>query len=345
MKVPKSALIFKNSDEGSVEVFAEGERNKFRLVGNSGKPFDSGFFGKMIIDFENLRLRKSPMVVLREHDALLVAGTAKKTSMDEGLVFDGKFSGSTTTATELQELLAEGVKFEASIRVEAKAIDFIDKGDEVKINGQTVKGPIRVLRNNTVSEVSFVLFGQDPKTSGKMIASESNETVEIIENKYRKEPIMAEENKTVITEQQLADAAISERNRITAINAELPGDALVEVRKQAIAEGKTVDEAKSMAFSVMQKTSEAEVAQLRADNQAKDERLAAIAAGGGDTDLSGQNTDGEDNNSDQSGENKYLAEQIRLVNLGKSGKDAVLTAARKYPEEHRKWVEQQRYVP
>ena len=346
MKVPKSALLFKNSDEGAVEILAEGEeKNRFRLVGNSGKPFDSGYFGKMIIDLENLKLRKSPLPVLREHDTLLIAGNAKRVEAESGLVFEGEFSKTTATAKELKELFGESHKFESSIRIEPGAVDFIDKGEEAEINGQTVKGPMRILRDNMVSEVSFVLFGQDPNTSGKMIASENNEFIELTETNYRKDKIMAENNTPVITEQQLADAAMNERNRITAINAELPGEVLAEVRKQAIAGGKSVDEAKSMAFSVVQAASVVEVDRLKADNAAKDERLAAIVAGGGSNLLGQLDTEDEGNTGGAQGENLYLAEFNRLQNLGKTGAESVRLAAAKYPDAHTAWVKQQPLVP
>ncbi len=346
MKVPKSALLFKNGDEGSVEVLAEGEeRCRFRLVGNSGKPFESGFFGKMIIDMENLGLRSNPLPVLREHDTLLVAGTGKRVEGETALVFEGEFSETTETAEEIKNLIQKDkIKFESSIRVVPKAIDYIDKGSSAEINGQTVKGPLQVLRNNEVSEVSFVLFGRDPNTSGKIVASDNEGYIELNVTNIGKDKDMSEDKSTQqVTDQQLNDAATNERNRIMAINAELPGDALSEVRTKAIAEGKTVDEAKSMAFSVLQTAKNTELDQLKAENQSQKERLAAVADGA--QDLSAQGGDTEENTDDTNdGENKYLAEFNRLMDAGKTGGEAVKLAAKRYPDAHATWVKDQPYV-
>lgn len=345
MKVPKHALLFKNTDEGSVEILAEGdEKNRFRLVGNSGKPFQHEFFGKLIIDFENLKLRKSPLVILREHDTLLVAGTARRTKELGELVFEGEFSKVTDTAKELKELLSEGVKFESSIRVDPKSIDFLEDKETAEVNGQTVKGPMRIFRDNLVSEASFALFGVDKKTSGKLVAAEGDETINIIEN--RKGNTMTDQNTSQITEEQLAEAqktaAKNEQARITSIMAELPGEELAEVRNKAIADSTiTLVDAKAMAFNVVQKARTAKDSQGKTDLEIAQTKLAAIAAGG-------ENLSGQEANEIEAGDNAsqakadspgaYLAEFNRLQTLGKSGAESVRLAAAKYPDSHTEWV-------
>lgn len=347
MKVPKSALLFKNTDEGSVEIFAEGdgEKNRFRLVGNSGKPFGSDFFGKVIIDFENLKLRKSPLVVLREHDPLLIAGTSRRTDDTDELVFEGKFSKVTETASEIKELLSEGVKFESSIRVEPKAIDFIDKGEEAEVNGQIVKGPIRILRDNLVSEASFVLFGRDRKTSGKLVAAEDEEVINITE--LRKEFIMSENNSPQLTEKDMDEArqlaAKDEQQRIMSITTEIAGDELAEVRTKAIKEGLSLAEAKAEAFEVQKKAHESQLSRVQTDRDTAQQRLDAIAAGG--TELLAQedaeaNADGNAS-ANAANPDLYLNELNRLMDTGKSGGQAVILASQRFPDAHEAWIKKQ----
>lgn len=346
MKVPKHALLFKNTDEGSVEILAEGdEKNRFRLVGNSGKPFGSGFFGKMIIDFEGLKLRKSPLVVLREHDPLLVAGTSRRTKELSELAFEGDFSKKTDTARDIKDLLEEGVKFESSIRVTPKSIDFLQEKETAEVNGQTVRGPMQIFRNNLVSEASFVLFGQDSNTSGKMIAAEGDEAVEIKTNKLHKESIMTDQSSQQITQEQLVqatkDAAKDEQARITSIMTELAGAELAEVRNKAIADSTiSLADAKAMAFEVVQKARTAKESQTTADLDIAQTKLAAIAAGG-------ENLLGQEDNTLETGDtakpkndhpDTYLNELNRLMDTGKTGGQAVRLASKRYPEAHEAWI-------
>ena len=66
-------------------------------------------------------------------------------------------------------MISEGTEFEASVRIEPAKVELLKKGQEAKVNGQDVKGPIHIFRKNLVSEVSFVLFGADKNTSGDMV--------------------------------------------------------------------------------------------------------------------------------------------------------------------------------
>lgn len=110
-------------------------------------------------------------------------------------------------------------------------------------------------------------------------ASVAEETINVNESKEHE--MAKDKTEAAAIEQGKIDAAVkAETERVTGINAALPGEALAAVRDKAIAEKMTVDEAKASAFDAVQA---ANTAAMTAKNQELAEasaKLDAIAAGG-----------------------------------------------------------------
>ena len=69
-----------------------------------------------------------------------------------------------SNAEKIANLAQRGVPYEMSVGLFAFTREFVPAGKAVHVNGQTFNGPVNVLRNGQVREVSIVTLGADPRT-------------------------------------------------------------------------------------------------------------------------------------------------------------------------------------
>jgi hypothetical protein len=70
-----------------------------------------------------------------------------------------------SSAERIAHLAQRGVPFEMSVGLFAFTREWVPAGKSVTVNGQVFNGPVNVLRNGQVREVSIVTLGADPKTA------------------------------------------------------------------------------------------------------------------------------------------------------------------------------------
>lgn len=150
---------------------------------------------------------------------------------------------------------------------------------------------------------------------------------------------------------QTSDAALSaarnearkaEQDRITAINAALPGESLAQVREKAIKDGLSIDQAKAAAFDHVKQTAAADAAAKDAELSDARARLAATAKSGVTTeapkasdaaDAGAMKSDGPDATLWQTFERHLMKENPNLTAAA-----ARQLAVRRYPESHDAWL-------
>jgi len=169
---------FEFRDPGAVLTFAKGkdeaDRGRFRMVAYSGKPMQHWLWGATLIDLAGLKLSAQKMPILREHMRDRIVGFTEKVTTESSVELEGVFSGATDDGQEVEQLLAEGFPWQASVGIDQGSVEFVKEGTEVEVNGQKLRGPGTVFRKSTLREVSFVALGADPKTSAEAFAANSD---------------------------------------------------------------------------------------------------------------------------------------------------------------------------
>lgn len=128
-----------------------------------------------------------------------------------------------SSAERIANLAARGVPFEMSVGLYAFRREFVPAGQSIKVNNQTFQGPINVLRNGQVREVSIVTLGADPRTSSKFFELLDGDadmktieqlTAEVSELSAK----LAGHNAALLAAR--AEGAAAERERIQAVKAQ-----------------------------------------------------------------------------------------------------------------------------
>ena len=171
-------------------------------------------------------------------------------------------------------------------------------------------------------------------------------------NRFNKETDMAKEQTqdgaAAVNGDEIKEAATAaERQRIASISSALAGEAFTDCRNKAIAEGKSLTEAKAAAFDAAVKIHTAEMANVKSDLAVANEKLTAIAAGGSDATAAAP-TDADEETGPAAGDDgkaeTYTAavEQLQTKEGGGLSKGkAMLAAAKQFPKSHAAWKDKQ----
>jgi hypothetical protein len=133
-----------------------------------------GFFDPVIVDLQGLKARGTQIPILNGHSHDRIVGHSTDVEVsDQGVSVRGVVSGVGFYANEVVESAKNGFPWQASIGASVDRALFLEEGETMVINGQTVKGPLVVAKKTRLNEVSFVPLGADPKTSAKVAAEAS----------------------------------------------------------------------------------------------------------------------------------------------------------------------------
>ena len=285
--------------DGEPVTFAEGDDEKvrtFEMTAYTGAPVDA-FFGQLIVDLAGMTLggtKRRP--TLRDHDSRNIAGFSTSLEKSESeLKAGGRLSNNTPAGREVAALADEGFPWQASIGFSIAKAVFIDDDEPVTINGRELKGPLTVIRQSRLREVSFVANGADPETSvavfsadndAKMIPVENSERNDTMSGKSETDPVAEFESEhadTVDTWKAEAAHEANESNakRLAALTAKF-GDNPKFVLDQFTA-GHTVEEA-AVEYADIAKTELAArdktIAELKAKQPSGDGQAALSLADG-----------------------------------------------------------------
>jgi len=136
------------------------------------------WFGKAIVDIASLKIKKVSVPVLRGHNSDKIVGHSTKAWTDDShLYVEGEVSNITEHGKEVIGLADEGFPWQVSIGIDSIRQEILEDEDQTaEVNGMTVKGPIRIWRDATVREISFVPFGADDRTAGIVMSDEDLQT-------------------------------------------------------------------------------------------------------------------------------------------------------------------------
>lgn len=148
---------------------ADGQGDKlrrFRMTAYTGSALRlAGWPAPVVLDLSGLKAAQQ-RPVLREHDVGRIVGHTESIEVSEQrLRITGVISGVGPDVEELLALADNGFPWQASVGASADQVVFVEAGDSAKINGRNWPGPVYVVRQWTLAEISFVAVAADQQTS------------------------------------------------------------------------------------------------------------------------------------------------------------------------------------
>lgn len=155
---------------------AEGEPSgppRFNLVANTGAPMMlEGFSDPVVIDMAGAKFAAERTPVLADHDTSKRIGYTTSQSVKAGkIVAKAVAASSMEISRGFVEDAKAGFPFQVSVGASIVKGAYYEKGDKVKVNGRTYKGPIIVASESSIRELSVVVLGADPNTSATISAT------------------------------------------------------------------------------------------------------------------------------------------------------------------------------
>lgn len=184
----------------------------------------------LVVDLGTTRL-KERMPMLAEHDRREGVGVSDMAEIkDNQLIIAGSlFSDMAGSYAErIAQLAQRGMPFEMSIGLFDANEEFVATGKTVAVNGQTFTGPVTVLRDGIVREVSICTLGADAATTAQMFSSQPSGEAMSIEQLTAQVADLTAQLAAAKSEPAFAAAraegAAAERARIQSVEAAaLPG--------------------------------------------------------------------------------------------------------------------------
>lgn len=207
-------LNLRLSSPDSVAVSAiNGEQvRKFSGIANSGKPFGLGAW-QSVIDFDGIKL-KDKTAFLIDHAGSKRAGVGKLSVTPDGLYAEGTLLNNEHGRSVAEES-DQGFPWEMSVYVQSSSVEELGAGVKTSVNGNEVTGPMLIMRNCVIREVSFCAVGVDGNTHAVAL-SDSGEP-QLFDYQPRKQ----EQLSMTPEEQQAFDDLKAEVDALKKENAEL----------------------------------------------------------------------------------------------------------------------------
>lgn len=146
----------------------------------------SGWPHPVVVDLAGLAVGKKSRPILMDHDTGRIVGHTDAVSTEGGaLTVAGVISGVGSAAQEVIGASDNGFPWQASLGAAVKKVVFVPEGKTASANGKEFAGPVYMVRQAKLGEVSFVALGADDTTSakveaGRVPAFEGNPCMEVI---------------------------------------------------------------------------------------------------------------------------------------------------------------------
>lgn len=210
---------------------------------NGGPMMVAGWFDPVVVDLDGIQGMEKTRPILKDHSSAMVIGHTKSVTAEGGrLLATGVISGISNVARDVVGAAKNGFPWQASIGADPLSYEEVRAGASVEVNGQTVDGPVTVVRSSRLREISIVAIGADQETITSIAAEAARETpmskqdTEAPDTAPEKTPAakpVEASGSDPVSKMRLEAAA--EAERIAAVRKAAGGDA--EIAAQAIADG------------------------------------------------------------------------------------------------------------
>ncbi|QDU33042.1 Mu-like prophage major head subunit gpT [Poriferisphaera corsica] len=215
---------------------------RFEMVAYTGGLMQvEGFDFPVVVDLEGLDISQQQIPIRLDHQARQGVGHTSTVDIQNGeLVAEGLISRDTSWARDVAKSGSNGFPWQASIGASVIRSEFIPNGHQVEVNGQSFDGPIYIVREASLREISFVDSGADTKTSARVAAKkaddETAETKEDEQEETEEEETASDDVNANQTIQAMRSQIAGESRRIEAIR-KICGDDHRDIEAKAIEEG------------------------------------------------------------------------------------------------------------
>lgn len=236
----------------SVDAEQEGKKKRtFSGIAYSGEVItDHWYWDRIIFDLDSMSI-KGRIPALLDHSSRQRAGAINTHSINHqsGLTVSGDLM-TNEFGTQVAQDSDDGFPWQMSVRIDPSAIEEIQAGASVTVNGKVHQGPITVFRGGRIREVSFCALGADDNTnavaashSPKNFNQPEDTNVTELEQAQAKAKAL-QDQVDALTEQNKQFAAAKREAEITALGKDLGK----EFSAEDITEMKNLDDS-AFAFS------------------------------------------------------------------------------------------------
>ena len=125
----------------------------------------------VVVDLAGLAIGKKSRPILMNHDSGRIVGHTDTVGTDGGaLTVAGVISGVGSAAQEVIGASDNGFPWQASLGASVRKAVFVPEGKTAAANGKSFEGPVYMVRQSKLGEVSFVALGADDATTAKVEA-------------------------------------------------------------------------------------------------------------------------------------------------------------------------------
>lgn len=170
---------------GSCELLAaaEGDGRKlprFTMVAYTGGPMRvGGWDAPVVVDLAGMQIPSQRRPIRLQHSPSEGVGHSEKIEILNGeLRAEGVISRATPAAHDVAESARNGFPWQASIGAGIRKYEFVKAGQGAIVNKKTFTGPLYIMRETVLGEISFVDLGADGNTSAVVAGEPSTPTQE-----------------------------------------------------------------------------------------------------------------------------------------------------------------------
>ncbi len=151
---------------------ADKQMPRFRMVAYTGGTMRiNGFPHPVVVDLEGLAVERQDIPVRLDHKPHQGVGHTQRVVIENGqVVAEGLISRDTSWARDVAKSAVNGFPWQASIGAAVVDAEFVPNGQRITVNGRTFAGPLHVVRQAVLKEISFVDSGADTATSARIAA-------------------------------------------------------------------------------------------------------------------------------------------------------------------------------
>ena len=166
---------------------------RFTMTAYTGGPMAlAGWPYPVVVDLTGLALGKKSRPILMNHDTARIVGHTDTVGVEgTALTVAGVISGVGSAAREVVGASDNGFPWQASLGAAVKKVVFVPEGKTAAANGKEFAGPVYMVRQAKLGEVSFVALGADDATTAKVEAGripviEGNSNMEVMTMDFEK---------------------------------------------------------------------------------------------------------------------------------------------------------------
>jgi len=148
---------------------------RFSMVAYTGGLMKvEGFSHPVVVDLEGLSIDRQNIPARLDHQPKQGVGHTDRVVIENGQILaDGLISRDTSWARDVAKSGSRGFPWQASIGADILEAEFIPNGSTVHVNGRSFDGPVYVIRQSILKEISFVDNAADSQTTATVAAGQA----------------------------------------------------------------------------------------------------------------------------------------------------------------------------